>query len=84
MKFLIDAHLPGRLAGYLEAQGHDAIHVATLPRGFETSDAEITAWADADERVVVSKDADFVNSHLVPVDLLVCWSSRPATSPMPA
>lgn len=74
MKFLVDAHLPVRLADYLVVKGHDAIHVSTLPRGFETPDAEITARADSDERVVVSKDADFMNSHLVagrPARLLV-------------
>ncbi|MBP8920964.1 MAG: DUF5615 family PIN-like protein [Micropruina sp.] len=74
MKFLVDAHLPVRLVDYLVANGHDAIHVSTLSRGFETSDAEITAFADADQRLVVSKDADFVNSHLVagrPARLLV-------------
>lgn len=65
MKFLIDAHLPGRLVAYLVEHGHDALHVSALPHGFETSDAEIAAWADADGSVVISKDADFVNSHRV-------------------
>lgn len=74
MKFLVDAHLPVRLCHYLVSKGHDAMHVSTLPRGFEIPDAEITAWADSDERVVVTKDADFVNSHLVvgrPARLLI-------------
>lgn len=65
MKFLIDAHLPGRLVAYLVEHGHDALHVSALPNGFETSDAEIAAWADTEARVVISKDADFVNSHRV-------------------
>lgn len=45
-----------------------------MPNGFTTPDTEITAMADTQGRAVVSKDADFVNSHLVsgkPLKLLV-------------
>jgi len=31
MKFLIDAHLPKRLAQLLQRLGHDAIHTLDLP-----------------------------------------------------
>lgn len=31
MKFLVDAQLPGRLAGWLIAQGHEALHTRDLP-----------------------------------------------------
>ncbi len=31
MKFLIDAHLPKRLARLLQQLGHDAIHTLDLP-----------------------------------------------------
>lgn len=74
MKFLIDAQLPRKIVGYLGDRGHDAVHVASMPDGFVTPDAEITTAADAEGRVVVSKDADFVNTHLVsgkPAKLLV-------------
>lgn len=31
MKFLIEAHLPRRLAAQLNSAGHDAIHTLDLP-----------------------------------------------------
>lgn len=65
MKFLIDAQLPARLARALEAAGHDAVHSSQLPDGNRSSDRQISLLADADDRVVVTKDSDFRASHLV-------------------
>lgn len=62
MRFLIDAQLPQRLAAWLREQGHDAIHTLELPRANRTPDTEIVARADAEARIVVTKDADFVDS----------------------
>ena len=65
MRFLLDAQLPARLAEHLRALGHDAVHVASIPDGLSASDATIARLADDGERIVVSKDADFVNTHRV-------------------
>lgn len=65
MKFLIDAQLPRRLARWLSAQGHDAVYTLDLPSGNRTQDAEIILFAQQDDRVVVTKDDDFVQSFLV-------------------
>lgn len=65
MKFAVDAQLPRRLALWLAGRGQDAIHTLDLPGGNATSDSELTRFADADGRVVVTKDADFVNSFLL-------------------
>lgn len=65
MKFLVDAQLPARLAWLLGDDGHDAVHTSLLPDGNRTSDAEIARRADAEDRVVVTKDRDFRNSHLL-------------------
>ncbi|HEX8694967.1 MAG TPA: DUF5615 family PIN-like protein [Longimicrobium sp.] len=62
MNFLVDAQLPRRIALRLREQGHDAIHTLDLPNGNRTSDAEILAISAREQRVVVTKDADFVNS----------------------
>ncbi len=37
----------------------------SYPRGNRTTDADINAKADADDRVVVTKDRDFRDSHLL-------------------
>ncbi len=65
MKFLIDAQLPRSLARLISNAGHDAIHTLDLPRRNTTADDEIAAIADRDGRVVVSKDSDFMDSHIV-------------------
>lgn len=74
MKFLVDAQLPARLARFLTAAGHDSLHTTELPDGNLTSDQQIAATADADGRVVVTKDRDFRDSHILqrsPQQLLV-------------
>lgn len=74
MKFLVDAQLPVRLVGLLNSHGHDAIHTSSLPDGNRSSDAQVAAAADSDGRVIVSKDSDFRDSHLIagtPKQLLV-------------
>jgi len=62
MKFLIDAHLPRRIARRLIEAGHDALHTLDLPNGNRTTDNEILSVAARDQRVVITKDADFINS----------------------
>ena len=65
MKWLVDAQLPRRLASRLAALGHDAVHTLDLPNGNRTTDVEINRLATAENRIVVSKDADFVDSFLL-------------------
>lgn len=65
MKFLVDAQLPKRLARWLAARGHDVVHTLDMPGGNRTPDAGITDVADREERVVITKDSDFVSTHLL-------------------
>lgn len=65
MKFLIDAQLPDRLARALVAVGHDAIHTSGLPDGNRTKDGVLVTLADGGERVLVTKDGDFRDGHLL-------------------
>lgn len=74
MRFLVDAQLPVRLSRFLAAAGHDSIHTSELPDGNRTADTQINQLADAEGRVVVTKDRDFRDSHLLrgtPLHLLV-------------
>lgn len=74
MKFLIDAQLLRRMAGWLGSAGCDGLHTLDLPDGNRTRDEQIIECADRAQRVVITKDADFVNSHLLqarPVKLLL-------------
>lgn len=65
MRFLVDAQLPARLARFLSSLGHDALHTLQLPEGNRTTDVRIAEVADGSDRVVVTKDRDFRDSHLL-------------------
>lgn len=64
MKFLVDAQLPVRLARLLQEAGHDTIHTRELPQQNATPDSNINALSLQQERVVITKDSDFVDSFL--------------------
>jgi predicted nuclease of predicted toxin-antitoxin system len=65
MKFLVDAHLPRRLAQQFRAFGHEALHTLDLPKGNRTPDPELGELSVRDHAIVVTKDADFVNTFIV-------------------
>jgi len=74
MKFLVDAQLPRLLAASIKWSGHDALHTLDLPSGNRTPDWRINEISVEEQRIVVTKDADFVNSFLlsgVPYKLLL-------------
>ena len=65
MKFIVDAQLPKRLSRLIQSEGYDCIHTQDLPKGNAISDADINALSIREERVVITKDADFVQSFLL-------------------
>ena len=65
MNFLIDAQLPRRMAGWLTAAGCDAVHTLDLPDGNRTTDEQVNDLVDREQRVVITKDADFVDTHVL-------------------
>ena len=74
MKFLVDAQLPVRLARFLQASGYDTLHTGDLPKQNATSDTEINNISVEQERVVITKDYDFVDSFMTiqkPLKLLL-------------
>jgi predicted nuclease of predicted toxin-antitoxin system len=63
--------LPAALARWLRTKGADAIRVLD----FETTkDQDIWSWASAEERIVVSKDEDFMHlAHQSPETGRLLW-----------
>lgn len=65
MNFLIDAQLPVRLARLLQEAGYDTIHTLNLPLQNTTPDLEINSISIQQNRIVVTKDRDFLDSFLI-------------------
>jgi len=63
MKFLVDAQLPASLTSFLKYRGHDTIHTDDMPNKEFTTDLEIRTFADSEERIVITKDYDFLDSY---------------------
>lgn len=55
MRFIIDAHLPKRIASIFKELGHEAIHTSELPDGNASQDKKIIVVAGEDG-IVISKD----------------------------
>jgi len=62
MNFLIDAHIPPKIAEYFV--GHDTVHTSALPEGNETKDFVINRLSINEQRIVITKDTDFYYSYL--------------------
>ena len=54
---------PPKPVEVLRDAGHDALHTLDLPKRNRTTDAEIHEISAREHRVVITKDADFVNSR---------------------
>ena len=65
MKFLLDAQLPKKLSLFLEYKGHDSLHTLDLPNQNKSKDNELNTLSIKEQRVLISKDMDFVESLLI-------------------
>ena len=66
--------LPVRLAKFLQSKGYDTLHTRDLPQQNATSDTAINDISIKQGRVVITKDADFVDSFFTvqkPLKLLL-------------
>lgn len=72
MRFIVDAQLPPRLAVWLRAKGHDALHVRELELA-DRPDPAIIAKAREIGAVIVTKDADFMHLTGVEASCSVVW-----------
>lgn len=65
MKFIVDAQLPRTLSDLLNEEGHDAIHTLDLALKNATPDGIIGQISLNENRIVISKDSDFLQSHII-------------------
>ncbi len=64
-QFLCDVHISYKIAKFLETKGYKAIHINKILEGFNTTDAAISEYANENNYIVVTKDIDFKNSHII-------------------
>lgn len=65
MKFLINANLPLALIQQLNALGYDATHTRDMPKGNQSIDKEICALSIREQRILITKDRDFLDTFFV-------------------
>jgi predicted nuclease of predicted toxin-antitoxin system len=65
MKFLLDVHISYKIANALKEIGHEAIHINTILDKWYTKDSAICKYADENELILVTKDADFRKQYFL-------------------
>ena len=65
MKFIVDAQLPKALSNFIKFKGIDSIHTLELADKNKTQDGFITRLATDEQRIVITKDSDFLESYVL-------------------
>ena len=65
MKFLCDVHISYKIVRYLRASGFETTHINEILNKWYTKDGDICTYADENDFIVLTKDADFRNSFLI-------------------
>jgi predicted nuclease of predicted toxin-antitoxin system len=65
MKFIIDTQLPPALAKFLTEKGFDAMHTTFFADGHLLQDDEIIHIAVDENRIITTKDSDFLDNYLL-------------------
>ena len=62
---LVDTQLPPALARWLTERGYEAVHTTHWPEGHLLADKEIMELAVQEQRLIVTKDHDFLEHFMV-------------------
>lgn len=65
MKFLCDVHISYKVVRFLSDSGSESTHVNNILDKWKTKDRDICRYADANDLIVITKDADFRNSFYI-------------------
>ncbi len=65
LRFIVDTQLPPKLAKFLRDKGFPAVHTTYFPSGHLLEDSEIIEIAIRDNRVIITKDSDFLDNFLL-------------------
>lgn len=65
MKLLCDVHISYKVVNFLAKYADEVIHINNILDKWYTTDKAICEYADEHDFIVISKDKDFKNSHLI-------------------
>jgi len=65
LQFVVDAQLPKKLSDFLNKKGFNSIHTLDLPDKNSTTDKYIIEFAFSENRILITKDDDFLRSFLI-------------------
>ena len=65
LTFIIGTQLPPKLAKYLYDKGFPSIHTTYFPNGHLLDDKTIIEIAVRENRIIVTKDSDFLDNYLI-------------------
>lgn len=65
MKVLCDVHIARKIVRFFQANGIEAIHTNDILNSCFTKDKDLSEYADEHDYVILTKDADFKNSHFL-------------------
>jgi predicted nuclease of predicted toxin-antitoxin system len=65
LRFIVDTQLPPSLVNFFRLKGANATHTVHYPLGALTPDDEIIDIAIRENRIIVTKDNDFLNYYFL-------------------
>jgi predicted nuclease of predicted toxin-antitoxin system len=65
VKVLCDVHIAKKVVKFFQDQGINSIHINDILDSWYTTDDNISKYADDNDFIVMTKDADFKNSHFL-------------------
>jgi predicted nuclease of predicted toxin-antitoxin system len=65
MRVLCDVHIARKVVRFFEGKSIEAVHVNDILDGYFTKDADLSRYADFHGYVIITKDADFKDSHFL-------------------
>jgi predicted nuclease of predicted toxin-antitoxin system len=65
IKIVCDVHISFKIVRFLESKNVKAVHVNDILDGDITKDNKIAEFVDENNYILMTKDADFQNSHFL-------------------
>jgi len=65
VKVLTDVHIAKKVVRFFHENGVECIHINDILDGWHTKDKDLSKYADSHGFVVMTKDADFKDSHFI-------------------